>query len=162
MFGARRNRPRLAVLLIGLIALAGCTTSRFGPTDGGPSVAAPVKGAAAKFAFAPVDGVPVPVLQAMSTALNQEAVARKLSVVPNTDPAAVYIVRGYLSAVADGTKARLVFVWDVVDKQGARLHRVTGQETGGAISGDPWTGIGLQTVNAVARKTIDSLANWVK
>jgi hypothetical protein len=164
MFGARRIRPSLAVLLCAIVLVGGCTTSRFNqPEAGATSVAAPVKGAAAKFAFAPIDGVPVPILQAMSAALNQEAVARRLNVVPNTDPSAVYVVRGYLSAVAEGTQARLVYVWDVVDRQGTRLHRVTGQETGGTFrSGDPWTGVGSANVTAAASRTMESLANWVK
>ncbi len=43
-----------------------------------------------------------------------------------------------------------------------RLHRITGQEKGETITaGDPWTGIGSQAVAAVARKTMESLANWV-
>jgi hypothetical protein len=144
--------------------LGGCTASRFGQGEGGgTSVAAPVKGAAARFAFAPIDGVPVPVLQAMSAALNQDAAAFRLNVVPFNDPSAVYIVRGYLSAVAEGPQARLVYVWDVLDRQGNRLHRVTGQETGGAFTGgDPWTGIGAANVTAASRRTIESLAAWVK
>ena len=83
--------------------------------------------------------------------------------VPSSDPSAVYIVRGYLSAVAEGQNAKLVYVWDVVDRQGTRLHRVTGQEIGGAFKGgDPWTGIGSANVTNAARKTMGSLANWVK
>jgi hypothetical protein len=147
-----------------MILAAGCTTSRFEPPPGtGASVTAPVKGAAARFAFAPIEGVPVPILQAMSGALNQQAVANRVNVVPANDPSAVYTVRGYLSAVAEGPNAKLVYVWDVVDRQGTRLHRVTGQEIGGAYrNGDPWTGIGLGNVNEAARKTMESLANWVR
>lgn len=164
MFGVGRIRPGLAVLLCAIVLAGGCTTARFNPPDGtGTSVEAPVKGAAAKFAFAPIDGVPVPILQVMSNALNQEAAAKRLNVVPASDPGAVYIVRGYLSAVAEGQNAKLVYVWDVVDRQGTRLHRVTGQEIGGTYrNNDPWTGIGAANINDAARKTMDSLANWVK
>ena len=145
--------------------MAGCTTSKFEqtPPAGGTSVTAPVRGEAARFAFAPIEGVPVPVLQAMSNALNQQAVANRVNVVPASDPAAVYTVRGYLSAVAEGPNAKLVYVWDVVDRQGARLHRVTGQEMGGAFrNNDPWTGIGMTNISEAARKTMESLAAWVK
>lgn len=167
MFGVRRIRPGLAILFCAILLAAGCqTSSKFEPPSGtgpGTSVAAPVKGAAAKFAFAPIEGVPVPILQAMSNALNQEAGQKRVNVVPATDPSAVYTVRGYLSAVAEGQNAKLVYVWDVVDRQGARLHRVTGQEIGGAFrNGDPWTGIGMANINDAARKTMDSLANWVR
>ncbi len=171
MFGVRQFRPGLAILLCAILFAAGCqTSSRFEPpagtgtgTGAGTSVVAPVKGPAAKFAFAPIEGVPVPILQAMSNALNQEAVQKRVNVVPASDPTAVYTVRGYLSAVAEGQNAKLVYVWDVVDRQGTRLHRVTGQEIGGAFrNGDPWTGVGMANVTEAARKTMDSLANWVK
>lgn len=169
MFGVRRYRPGLAVLFCAILLAAGCqTSSRFEPPAGtgagaGASVPAPVKGAAAKFAFAPIEGVPVPILQAMSNALNQEAGQKRVNVVPASDPAAVYTVRGYLTAVAEGQNAKLVYVWDVVDRQGTRLHRVTGQEIGGAFrNGDPWTGVGMANITEAARKTMDSLANWVR
>jgi hypothetical protein len=171
MFGVRRFRPGLAILFCAILLAAGCqTSSRFEPpagtgtgTGAGTSVPAPVKGPAAKFAFAPIEGVPVPILQAMSNALNQEAMAKRVNVVPASDPAAVYTVRGYLSAVAEGQNAKLVYVWDVVDRQGTRLHRVTGQEIGGPFrNGDPWTGVGMANVTEAARKTMDSLANWVR
>lgn len=169
MFGVRRFRPGLAVLFCAILLAAGCqTSSRFEPpagtgTGAGTSVPAPVKGPAAKFAFAPIEGVPVPILQAMSNALNQEATAKRVNVVPASDPTAVYTVRGYLSAVAEGQNAKLVYVWDVVDRQGTRLHRVTGQEIGGPFrNGDPWTGVGMANITETARKTMDSLANWVR
>jgi hypothetical protein len=156
MFGVRRIRPGLAVLFCAILLAAGCqTSSRFEPPAGtgpgaGASVPAPVKGPAAKFAFAPIEGVPVPILQAMSNALNQEAVQKRVNVVPASDPATVYTVRGYLSAVAEGQNAKLVYV-------------CTGQEIGGAFrNGDPWTGIGMANITEAARKTMDSLANWVK
>jgi hypothetical protein len=167
MFGVRRIPPALVVLCLAAALVAGCTTSRFEqpPAAGGngASVAAPVRGEAAKFAFAPIEGVPVPVLQAMSNALNREAVAKRVNVVPATDPGAVYTVRGYLSAVAEGPNSKLVYVWDITDRQGARLHRVTGQEIGGAYrNNDPWTGVGMTNINDAARKTMESLAAWVK
>ena len=165
MFGVRRIRPGLVAICWAIAIMAGCTTSKSEqtPPAGGTSVTAPVRGEAAKFAFAPIEGVPVPVLQAMSNALNQQAVANRVNVVPASDPAAVYTVRGYLSAVAEGPNAKLVYVWDIVDRQGARLHRVTGQEIGGAFrNNDPWTGIGMTNITEAARKTMESLAAWVK
>lgn len=169
MFGVRRIPPALVVLCLAAALVAGCTTSGFeqppatGGGGSGTSVAAPVRGEAAKFAFAPIEGVPIPVLQAMSNALNQEAVAKRVNVVPATDPGAVYTVRGYLTAVAEGPNAKLVYVWDVMDRQGTRLHRVTGQEMGGAFrNNDPWTGIGMTNITDAARKTMDALAAWVK
>lgn len=161
MTGLRWNRRGLVVLLVAAVFLAGCTATRFAPGPNQPSVRPPVTGSAAVFAFAPVEGVPVPVLQALSAALNREAGTQHLNVVPNNDPSKVYEVRGFISAVADGQSTRLVYVWDVVDRNGTRLHRITGQEAGGAPTGDPWTGIGHETVNLAAKKTVAQLVQWV-
>ena len=104
MFGLRRIRPGLGDSVVRDPALAaGCqTTSRFEPPADrrrrGASVAAPVKGARRDFAFAPIEGVPVPILQAMSDAAQPGAGSKRLNVVPTSDPSAVYTVRGYLSA----------------------------------------------------------------
>ena len=153
----------MALLLLAAVFLGGCTATRFAPGPNQPSVKPPVTGSAAVFAFAPVEGVPVPILQALSSALNREAAAQHLNVVPNNDPSKVYEVRGFISAVADGPSTRLVYVWDVVDRNGTRLHRITGQDAGGAPtqSSDPWTGIGHETVNLAAKKTIAQLLQWV-
>jgi hypothetical protein len=148
------------VVLLAAAFLGGCTASQLG--DGVQSVPAPIKGSAAVFAFAPVNGVPTPILQALSTALNREAVAQRLNVVAANDASRVYLVRGFLSAVEDGQSTRLVYVWDVVDNAGTRLHRITGQQNGGRPSGDPWTGIGNTTIDLTARQTIAELASWVK
>lgn len=152
------NRHGIAVLILAAALLGGCTASQFGA--GVPSVPAPVRGNAAVFAFAPVEGVPVPILHTLSDALNREAVAQKLNVVAASDPSRVYLVRGFISAVADGQTTRLVYVWDVVDNANTRLHRITGQQDGGRPSGDPWTGIGNTTIDLAARQTIAELARW--
>ena len=161
MYRLRWNRRFLAFLVVATALLAGCNTTQLDPGANLPSVKPPVTGSAAVFAFAPVTGVPTPILQALSAALNREAAAQRLRVVPNSDPSRVYEVRGFISAVADGQSTRLVYVWDVVDRNGARLHRITGQQAGGRPTGDPWTGIGNQTVNLAARQTISDLLKWV-
>ena len=172
MTRAGLNRRHFVALATALV-LGGCA-SRFGTGDGGgggsggavtggggTSSPPPVRGSAAKFAFAPVQNVPVPVLQVLSTALNQEARAQGLNVVPISDPGRTYEVRGFISAVAEGASTKLVYVWDVVDRSGNRLHRISGQEAGGTPAGDTWTGIGYQTVQLTARQTVASLVNWV-
>lgn len=154
------NRRGFMGLLLAVALVAGCNTTQFSP-GAVQSVKPPVTGAAAKFGFAPIDGVPIPVLQALSGALNREAAAQRLNVVPNNDPARVYEVRGFVSAVADGQTTRLVYVWDVVDRQGVRLHRISGQQAGGKPTGSPWTGIGNQTIDLAARQTVAELSKWV-
>lgn len=169
MFGPRRNRPFAAIFLAAALALSGCVS---GPAGKGPSTfgadgaaatqGAPIKGDKARFAFAPVNGAPLDVLRDMSSAMNQEAVAHKLKVVPNGDPSATYLVKGYLSAIGDGSGTTLVYVWDILDTNGVRLHRITGQEAGRPAASDPWSGIQAPTVTVAARRTLDALSEWVR
>lgn len=169
MFEPRRNWSMAAVLLAGALALSGCTGIGLG--NGPPTIApagatsmrsAPIRGDNARFAFAPVNGAPVDILRDMSTAMNREASSHRLKVVANGDPTATYVVKGYLSAIGDGAGTTLVYVWDIFDANGVRLHRITGQEPGKPAGSDPWTGVEGPTVTVAARRTMDALSEWVK
>ncbi len=166
----RKRRIASAVAALAF-ALAACTSvpmphmgtgaPTIGPVGATTLKSAPVKGAAARFAFVKVSGPPPDILQSLNASLNSEARARKLNIVGQDDPDATYQVKGYLSAVGDRQGTVLVYVWDVLDRKGVRLHRVSGQETGAGTSSDPWAGIKRDTVNATARQTIDDLVAWV-
>lgn len=130
------------------------TALRLGP--------APVKGVDAKFAFIQINGAPAAQLMNFSRVLNEAAAERKINVVPVGDPSATYLVEGYLSAVSDRGNGLLVFVWDVTDSEGKRLHRVVGQEITGINLTDPWSGVTQSAIESAARRTIDNLAVWVK
>ena len=122
---------------------------------------APIKGADARFAFAQIAGAPSTHIIEFSRALNREAEARHLTIVPEGDPSTTYLVKGYLSAIGDRSGTLLVYVWDVIDTSGRRLHRVTGQEPSGGSSVDPWQGVDEDAVRTVAERTIDDLVSWV-
>jgi hypothetical protein len=122
---------------------------------------APIKGSEARFSFVQISGAPANHVIEFSRALNSEAEARHLTIVPEGDPSATYLVKGYLSAIGDKSGTLLVFVWDVTDPSGRRVHRVTGQEPGRGSSTDPWLGIDEQAVRTAAQRTIDDLVAWV-
>jgi hypothetical protein len=151
-------------------ALAGCLAIEPPKLGSGPPVVlpnrvlvsgrAPVTGAAARFAFLDITGVPSGQLRNFEKALEVEAGIRRLTLVPDGDPTATYQVRGYLSAIGDSRSTLLVYVWDVFDTSGQRLHRITGQEAGKGSGTDPWLGIGQPEMAAAARRTIDALTDW--
>lgn len=114
----------------------------------------------AKFAFAPVTGAPATVLTNISAELGKEAYAQQVSLVPVDDPAATYIVKGYLSAVGDASGTIVVYVWDVFDRSGKRVHRISGQETAPGAGVDPWRGVDRSTASSVARQTISAIVAW--
>jgi hypothetical protein len=164
---------RLAIVLVtvGALALAGCASVAMPkPGTGAPALgpiaavemkAAPIKGAEARFAFTRISGAPGDVLIDLSSALNKEAAARNITLVPEDDATATYKVKGYVSAVGGPTGTLLVYVFDVLDGRGVRIHRVSGQERGGGAVNDPWGGILSTTVSRAARHAIDDLAAWV-
>lgn len=114
----------------------------------------------AKFSFAPVTGAPASVLANLSSRLGSEAFAQQIVLVPSGDASATYVVKGYLSAVGDPSGTILVYVWDVFDTSGKRVHRISGQETSASGSQDPWAGVSPDTISNVARRTIAALVSW--
>jgi hypothetical protein len=115
----------------------------------------------ARFAFAPITGAPAELLMQLSDELNDDAAVRSLSVVPYGDPEADYTIKGYLSAVGGSSGTIIVYVWDIVDQNGNRLHRLSGQESSNESAPDPWLGVTGDTLSLVAQRTIDGLAAWV-
>ena len=167
------SRRRFLTLAGVATALAGCSPMTVpmpkmgeGPPNVGVKQAirmgpAPIKGSEAKFAFIQINGAPATHRMAFEKALQTEAHLRKLNVVQPNDPAATYVVKGYLSAIGDSGGTLLVYVWDVIDTAGKRLHRVSGQEPGSGSSSDPWSGIKSEAVTIAAGRTIDDLVAWI-
>jgi hypothetical protein len=164
MIEVARRLSRLAIAFAALLPVAACTLTQgppaISPTKVFSMSRAPERGTEAKFAFAPVAGIPTELLQTLNSTVAKHATARHLNVVPIGDPTATYTVKGYLSAIGDSRSTLLVYVWDVFDRDGTRLRRVSGQEIGKGASTDPWTGISEETVANVVRSTIDELAAW--
>jgi hypothetical protein len=165
------SRVRLPIILAvaGGLALTACT-SLPGPGAGAPVLGpvaatkmkgAPVKADSARFAFAKVTGGPGDLLTTFNDSIKSDAKARKLTVVPEDDPNVTYKVKGYVSAVGGPTGTVLVYVFDVVDARGVRIHRISGQELGAGTTNDPWAGIKQPTVLVAAQHAIDDLAAWV-
>ncbi len=165
------SRSRLPVLLVVAagLAVAACT-SLPGPGAGAPILGpvaatkmkgAPVKGDSARFAFTKVTGGPGDLLTTFNDSIKSGAKARKLTIVAEDDPNLTYKVKGYISAVGGPTGTVLVYVFDVLDVRGVRIHRISGQELGAGTQSDPWAGIKDGTVKAAAQHAIDDLAAWV-
>jgi hypothetical protein len=160
---------RLATILAVAVALAACTAERprlgppvISPTKLGTLGPAPIKGAAAHFAFATVTSVPGEFVYALDDSLKSAAAARGLTLVGEDDPTTTYWVKGYLSAIGDVNGILLVYVWDVFDVSGSRLHRFSGQLPAPGEGADPWTGVTTAMIETAARETVDALADWVR
>ena len=97
-------------------------------------------------------------LTGLSAALNKEAKARNITLVPEEDATATYKVKGYVSAVGGPSGTLLVYVFDMLDSRGVRIHRVSGQETRRPRHQRSLGRHHPPTVAAAARHAIDDLA----
>lgn len=110
--------------------------------------------------FLPIIGAPVEAVTPLSKRLGAEARAGGLTIRSASDNTSKHILKGYFSAMSDNGKTTVVYVWDVLDGSGARLHRIQGQETVSGTAADPWANVPARTMDGIARKTIRQYLDW--
>lgn len=125
-----------------------------------PSTQAPPVAAGNTIRFLPIIGAPVEAVTPLSRQLAVAARSSGLTIRPSGDVNTPHILKGYFSALADDGKVTIVYVWDVLDNAGERLHRMQGQETLPAKGDDPWAAIPPSVMQAVADKTISGYLAW--
>jgi hypothetical protein len=131
------------------------------PPSAEPQVAAqPPAGDAGTIRFLPIIGAPVQAVTPLSRQLGAEARANGLTIRPSSDSSTEQILKGYFSAFADSGKVTIVYVWDVLDNAGGRLHRMQGQETLPAQGSDPWAAVPPSLMQQIATKTIRDYLSW--
>ncbi|WP_029059091.1 hypothetical protein [Stappia stellulata] len=166
----RSNRAtvmRAAVLLAALI-LSACAGDPVPPglvsENAAPAARAapPVDPQQVTIAFEPFTGAPGNISDALSRRIGNEALAQNLNLVRRVGAPATYRINGYLSASGDQSSTTLFYVFDVVDKNGARVHRIIGQESAGSSAGDPWAGIDSEALDRAARRSVTELSAWLR
>ncbi len=120
---------------------------------------APAQGGAT-VRFLPIIGAPVQAVTPLSRQLGNEARAHGLSIKSSNDNSTAYILKGYLSAFTDSGNVTVVYVWDVLDNSGARLHRIQGQEQVPSSAKDPWAGVPASVMQQIASRTISEFSTW--
>jgi hypothetical protein len=115
----------------------------------------------ARVQFAPIVGSTVDAITPLSNQLALRASQRGVVLVRNGDAGATHIVKGYFSAISDNGETLVIYVWDLLDPAGNRLHRIQGQEIAVGAAGEGWQAVPAETMEAVADRTIDQLAEWL-
>lgn len=110
--------------------------------------------------FLPIIGAPVEAVTPLSRQLGAEARSLGLAIKSSSDSSASYILKGYLSAFQDGPQISVTYVWDVLDNNGARLHRIQGAESAPLKRGDPWTAVPPSVMQKIATKTMSEFNSW--
>ncbi|MRG66309.1 hypothetical protein GH789_13600 [Rhizobium pusense] len=116
--------------------------------------------AANSIRFLPIIGAPVQAVTPLSRQLGAEARAKGLTIRASNDNSAENILKGYFSAFADGGKVNVVYVWDILDANGVRLHRLQGQEAVTAQGSDPWAAVTDKVMQDIAAKTLNDYTSW--
>ena len=157
-------------LVLASFSLAGCETANIF-SDNNPQLStAPTAPAAAtanisakkSVAFAPIIGAPAGLSQQLSTTLISETQRNAVPVVQAPGSKADYTVRGYVVAAPEATGTEVSYIWDVLDAQSKRVHRITGKEIApGPKQQDPWANVKPGTLQNIASKTATQLASFV-
>ncbi|MFK5978633.1 MAG: hypothetical protein QM488_07075 [Rhizobiaceae bacterium] len=111
--------------------------------------------------FLPVTGAPQRSVSVLSKSLASAANSNGINLIPSNINGASYRIKGYFSALDDGKGTLLVYVWDVLDESGSRLHRISGQQHTSKKSSDPWSSVSNGEIDRVASDTMARLRLWL-
>ncbi len=125
-------------------------------------VRSPARGGAssAQVQFLPLIGVPQSKAELLARALSDSAAKSGVTIRPAAETKTNLRLKGYFSAFNDGKKTTLVYVWDVLDANDQRTHRIQGQETVPGKADDPWAVVDSKVLDAVAQKTLNEAASY--
>lgn len=144
-------------------SVAGGTEVGMAPPASAPAAQNPPQTAAvtgrARLRLDPIVGASVEAAGPLTERLAAAARARGLGLAGSADQAATHVLKGYFSTVTEGGANTVIYVWDVYDPSGNRLHRINGQQAAG--SGEGWTSVPPQAMQAIADATVDQLASWL-
>lgn len=131
-----------------------------------PPAASPAQVAAAlakiRLQIAPIVGATVEAATPLTERLSMRARERGITLVGSVGAqSATHMLKGYFSAVTEGPDTTVIYVWDIYDPAGNRLHRINGQQKAPSVKGgEGWSAVSPATMQAVADATIDQLAAW--
>ncbi|TIT76664.1 MAG: hypothetical protein E5W57_18130, partial [Mesorhizobium sp.] len=87
---------------------------------------------------------------------------RGVTLVGSTDQTATHVLKGYFSTMTEGKDTTVIYVWDVYDPSGNRLHRINGQQKALSVgSAEGWSSVAPATMQAIADQTIDQFTAWL-
>lgn len=154
----RSPLARMPSLLVALTALvfAACSPS----IEASDPPALPTV-ASAKVAFEPVTGLPDDRTPFFAAALGRAAAEQQLNVVGRGSEEVDYRLKGYVTARSQGDVTVVSYVWDVFDRDNARLHRIEGEERLPAALPNPWQTVTDDALQALAQDTVTKLQAWL-
>ncbi|MBZ9740316.1 MULTISPECIES: hypothetical protein [unclassified Mesorhizobium] len=117
--------------------------------------------------IAPIVGASVEAATPLTAELQTRAKQRGITLAGSQDQTATHVLKGYFSAMSEGKDTTVIYVWDVYDPSGNRLHRINGQMkapstgSGDSTGADSWKSVSPATMQAIADQTIDQFAAFL-
>ena len=130
------------------------------PVEVSPARTASI-GTRARIQFAPIVGTSVEAATALSERLASRARERGIRLTRATDTTTTHVLKGYFTPLTEGKQTTVIFVWDVYDPSGNRVHRISGQQKAGTSSREGWQAVPDAAMTTIAEATIDQLATWL-
>lgn len=127
-----------------------------------PEKPAPIVNEIARVGFLPITGAPQSAVSSLSKALGTVSKLHNIGIAGASDQTVGYRLKGYMSALNEGSRTTVTFYWDVLDPSGKRLYRINGFEQEKGARKDPWQGVSNATIQRIANRTMGSFAQWVK
>lgn len=112
--------------------------------------------------FTPIIGAPIEAITPLSRQLSAEAKARGFTILASNEQNSEQVLKGYLSAFNDGQQTAVIYVWDVLDQTGKRLHRIQGQENIPGAAADAWASVPASTMERIATRIFDDYQSWLQ
>lgn len=114
-----------------------------------------------KLHIAPIVGAPVNIVTPLTHRMNDDARAQGIALAGNSDPGAAYVMKGYFSVLSEANETTVLYVWDVLDASGNRLHRIQGQEKVPGAAADSWSVVPASAMQAIADRTMQEYSSWL-
>ncbi len=146
--------------LAGLLVFSGCMglENRAAPKTVLANPAA--QHSISSLAIVEIDGMPDASASRLKRHLKSALAERKINLVASPEKAA-YSIKGFASAATGANGTTLVHIWDVIDKNGRRAHRIMGEEQGPAATGsDPWGGVNSTMLSRIANVLANDYSAW--
>lgn len=126
-----------------------------------PVAVDPAKVARARIQFAPIVGTSVEAATTLSERLSLRARERGMRLTGSGDTTTTHVLKGYFTPLTEGKQTTVIYVWDVYDPAGNRVHRISGQQKAISSSGEGWPAVPPDTMRLIADATIDQFAQWI-
>ena len=147
-----RGRSAIGIVAVAAaLALAGCVATS------APTVS-PTAAEGATIIFESIDGPPRPVSARLAKSLDQEAAARRLVVVTRGGQA-LYLIRAYVAAHAEGGTTVLAWAFDVYDAERKRAFRLRGEER--TVGPGSWAAANDEVIRRIAATSIAELMTFI-